>query len=561
MGLPSGATFAGYTVARRLESAATGDVYLVLDPQRERWQSLKILPPTANSAYHERFAAETPLAVSLQHPHIVEVQERGQFEGRLYVAMEYVDGTNAVQLMEDSFPAVLPVGDVLAILTAVADALDHAHGRGLLHRDVRPANIVLTAQGEGQRRILLTDFGLAAGRTETGTDAADVPGIDYAAPEQLSGAGVDRRADQYALAATVFHLLTGAPLWEDADPDTALRQRLSSAPRLVSDQRPELECLDRVFATALAANPGDRFDSCRAFAREANEQTGIAIGGASSWGGAAAGTRRVAGWPRPRAGKKSAVAALARPAEADVSTAEPQPSASAEVGVPYKRRPRKVVLGAAAVLLVAGMLALGVAIGRVTESTPKPAATPAPAPSAATAAPPASTTAGIQLDGRYRLEAQRSKQTYNYVSDPQPPDVVTWWAFRESCTPQACNAAASQLDDFEHVGAMSPGGGVLFMRFTDGQWLSQPMDLDFACVGSDGSQARQSVTLVVALRPQPAGDFVGEETVTVRTNECGQRSAVIRIPAFASRKGEVPSGVAVPDPAKPPELPTTTVPR
>src|ERR1700761_857767 len=156
MGLPSGATFAGYTVARRLSAATTGDVYLVLDPHRERWQALKILPPTENSAYRARFAAETPLAVNLHHPHIVEVQERGQFEGRLYVAMEYVDGTDAVQLMDDSFPAVLPVGDVLAILTATADALDHAHGRGLLHRDVKPANIVLTARGQRQQRILLT---------------------------------------------------------------------------------------------------------------------------------------------------------------------------------------------------------------------------------------------------------------------------------------------------------------------------------------------------------------------------------------------------------------------
>src|ERR1700728_3499148 len=118
MVLHSGATFAGYTVARRLGSGMTGDVYLVLDPQRERWQALKILPPTTNSKYRERFAAETPLAANLPHPHIVEVQERGQFEGQLYVAMEYVEGSNAAQIMADSFPAVLPVGEVLAIVTA-----------------------------------------------------------------------------------------------------------------------------------------------------------------------------------------------------------------------------------------------------------------------------------------------------------------------------------------------------------------------------------------------------------------------------------------------------------
>jgi serine/threonine-protein kinase len=568
MVLHSGATFAGYTVARRLGSGMTGDVYLVLDPQRERWQALKILPPTTNSKYRERFAAETPLAANLHHPHIVEVQERGQFEGQLYVAMEYVESSNAAQIMDDSFPAVLPVGEVLAIVTAIADALDYAHERGLLHRDVKPASIVLTGRGEQQQRILLTDFGLAPQLGETETDVADVPvgTIAYAAPEQLSGAGIDRRTDQYALAATAFHLLTGAPLMEGSDSDAALRQLLSGAPRLVSDQRPELECLDRVFAKALAANPGDRFENCRAFARAANEQAGNAIAAAPTWAesgdtsrtGPSSAPQPGAGHPRSRAAKKpSAVAALARRPD-DAATAGPAPAAPAgrtEVSVPLRRRPRKVVLGAAAVVLVAGMLTLGIVIGRITESTPKRAANPAPAPAAGVGAPttPASTPPGIQLDGSYRLEAQRTKQTYNYVGDPQPPDVMTWWGFRSSCTPHACTAAATQLDDNDHIRAMSPGGGVLFMQFTDGQWQSQPMDLDFPCVGPDGSQATQSVTLVVTLRPQPPSGFVGEETVTVQTNECGQRSAVIRIPTFASRKGEVPPGVAVPDPPKPSE--------
>jgi serine/threonine protein kinase, bacterial len=153
------------------------------------------------------------------------------------------------------------------------------------------------------------------------------------------------------------------------------------------------------------------------------------------------------------------------------------------------------------------------------------------------------------MDGTYRIEVQREKQTFNYVADPQPPNVSTWWAFRSSCTETACAAAATQLDDDEHTQAMSSGGGHLAMTFGDGRWQSEPQTTQFPCVGKNGMAQMQTTTLVLSLRPRPQGDFVGEETVTVDTNECGQRAAVIRIPAVASRSGDVPAGVTVPDPA------------
>lgn len=147
--LASGATFAGYVIARRLGSGATGDVYLVQDPRSARWRALKVLSPamSADAEFLRRFQAETPVAATLRHAHIVAVDERGEFHGRLYVAMEYVDGINAAQLMADWFPAVAPAGEVLAIVAAVAGALDYAHERWMLHRDVRPANILLTGRG------------------------------------------------------------------------------------------------------------------------------------------------------------------------------------------------------------------------------------------------------------------------------------------------------------------------------------------------------------------------------------------------------------------------------
>src|ERR1700756_847617 len=112
MALASGATFAGYIVARRLGSGQTGAVYLVQDPRSSRWRALKVLSPavSADGEFRRRFGAETPIVANLCHPNIVEVYDRGEFEGQLYVAMEYIEGINAAQLIADRFPAVSPAG-------------------------------------------------------------------------------------------------------------------------------------------------------------------------------------------------------------------------------------------------------------------------------------------------------------------------------------------------------------------------------------------------------------------------------------------------------------------
>src|ERR1700754_1483189 len=156
MALASGEAFAGYTVARRLGSGGTGEVYLVQDPRSTNWQALKVISPelAADQDFRRRFEQEVGVPASLIHPHTLEVHGRGEFEGRLWVAMDYVDATSAKQLLADRFPAGTPVGEVLSIVTAIAAALDHAHARGLLHRDVKPANIMLTNPGAGEQRIL-----------------------------------------------------------------------------------------------------------------------------------------------------------------------------------------------------------------------------------------------------------------------------------------------------------------------------------------------------------------------------------------------------------------------
>lgn len=531
MSLPSGASFAGYLVSRELGSRVTGEVYLVQEPRSMRWQALKVLSRelSADADFTARFRQETPIVANLRYRNIVEVYERGQFDGRLYIAMEYIEGTSAAQLITDRFPAVSPAVEVLAMVTAIAGALDYAHLRGLVHGDVKPANILLADRDGGKERILLTDFGIAWQRAQAADDATHVS-VAYAAPEQLSGDDVDGRADQYALAATAFHLLTGAPPVALADPAAALRRhRDGKLPRL-SDQRPELAHLDSVFAKALAERPGDRFETCHDFAQAASELAGLSAGEHPE--------------PDPEPGGDPEP-----DADAQDTAAGPQGIADTtpdEPDAPRKRKPRKALLGAAVVVLVFGALVAGIAIGRHTGSTPQQVAAPTPT----TPAPPPA-----PLDGSYRIEAQRTRQTYNYAADPQPPDVRTWWAFRSSCKPEGCWAAAMQLDDDDHTQGMSPGGGSLFMTFTDGEWQSAPVDLNFPCVGPDGSQSTQGTTMVLALRPQPNREFVGEEVVTVQTDECGQRSAVIRVPTVASRTGEVPPAVAVPEPGSGPQGP------
>jgi serine/threonine-protein kinase len=142
--LASGTKFAGYTIMRLLGSGGMGEVYLVEHPRLPRHDALKVLPSevSADPEYSERFVREADLAAKLWHPKIVAVHDRGEFEGQLWIAMEYVAGTNAASLLAQRFPDGMPLGEVLKIVTAVASALDYAHKQGLLHRDVKPAGLI-----------------------------------------------------------------------------------------------------------------------------------------------------------------------------------------------------------------------------------------------------------------------------------------------------------------------------------------------------------------------------------------------------------------------------------
>ncbi|HET7073693.1 MAG TPA: serine/threonine protein kinase, partial [Mycobacterium sp.] len=242
------------------------------------------------------------------------------------------------------------------------------------------------------------------------------------------------------------------------------------------------------------------------------------------------------------------------------------------VTAPTRRRPRKAVLAAAALVLLGGLLAVGLVAMRKTTvtATPTTASTEAAAsPTAGAPAVPVAPTsnapfvAPAPLDGTYRVEVQRAKQTFNYTPDPQTPDMDTWLDVRTSCTPTSCTAVGVPLDDGDHTQAKSAGAAPVVFDFTDGRWLSRPENTTFPCVGSNGTQGTHATTQVLSLRPQPPGGLVGEMTVTVQSNECDQLGAVVRAPAVADRTGDPPPDVAVPDPATLPgdtAVPTSELP-
>jgi serine/threonine-protein kinase len=283
MPLTNGQTFAGYAIIRLLGSGGMGEVYLAQHPRLPRRDALKLLPRdwSADTEYRERFNREADLASTLWHPYIVGVHDRGEEDGQLWISMDFVDGLDAARLLTDPYPAGMPIQEVTRIITAVASALDHAHKQGLLHRDVKPANIMVThLDDEGEQRILLTDFGIArnvddiSGITKTNMTVGTVA---YCAPEQLLGEDIDGRADQYSLAATAFHLLTGSQLFPHSNPLVVSNRHLNVPPPALADRRPELAELDPILANALAKRPEDRFKRCSDFARALSEQINPAV--------------------------------------------------------------------------------------------------------------------------------------------------------------------------------------------------------------------------------------------------------------------------------------------
>ncbi|WP_067847210.1 serine/threonine protein kinase [Nocardia lijiangensis] len=271
--LDNGAVFAGYTVERLLGRGGMGSVYLARHPRLPRWTALKLLNRELffDTEIRARFEREADLVAQLDHPNIVTVFDRGVEGEQLWISMQYVDGVDAASLDARA----LPPQRAVQIVAETAKALDFAHGKGVLHRDVKPANILLERADSGLERVFLTDFGIARFRddtgklTQTGTFTAT---LAFASPEQLSGAVLDHRSDQYSLACSLFRMLTGTVPFEAGNPVAVIQGHMTQPPPRLSTVRPGLpHALDAVLLRALAKRPDDRFDSCADFAEAARQ--------------------------------------------------------------------------------------------------------------------------------------------------------------------------------------------------------------------------------------------------------------------------------------------------
>ncbi|WP_431241034.1 serine/threonine-protein kinase (plasmid) [Mycolicibacterium aichiense] len=264
---------AGYRIDRVLATGGMSTIYLVRDPTLPQWDVLKVLSAdlARDAALRDRFLREAGTTAGLHHPNIVSVYGRGETDdGQVWIAMQYVDGTDAEAAMQ---AGAMPPNRAIRIVTEVARALDFAHRRGVIHQDIKPSNFLLGDQGDEPERVVLSDFGIAL--TPHSADPADGPllaTLAYAAPEVVTGAGVDARTDVYALGCSLFRMLTGRyPFPSDDDLLATIKAHLDQAPPRLSDHLPwATRELDTVIATALAKDPAQRYATAGDFAAAAS---------------------------------------------------------------------------------------------------------------------------------------------------------------------------------------------------------------------------------------------------------------------------------------------------
>ncbi|MFG2386438.1 serine/threonine-protein kinase [Streptomyces avermitilis] len=263
-----GTQIAGYRVEREIGRGGMAVVYCARDLRLDRMVALKLLAPemARNDIFRRRFTHESRVAAAIDHPHIVPIFEAGEMDGVLYIAMRYVSGLDLRALLDRDGP--LPVVTALRIAAQVASALDAAHEHDLVHRDVKPGNI-LVAQGtdsDHPEHVYLTDFGLtkkSLSLTGFTTVGEFVGTLDYVAPEQISGRPVDGRCDLYSLGCVVYETLAGGPPFQRDEDIALLWAHQYDSPPALSEKRPGTPpAMDAVLAKALAKVPEDRYDSC-----------------------------------------------------------------------------------------------------------------------------------------------------------------------------------------------------------------------------------------------------------------------------------------------------------
>lgn len=389
MRLAPGSMLAGYTIVRELGAGGMGTVYLAQHPRLPKYDALKVLAPVLGNdpAFRARFEREAHLAAQLDHPNVVSVHDCGSSGGAMWLAMQYVEGSNVATLLR-RHPSGLDPAQALDILAQAARGLDAAHQRGILHRDVKPANLMVTPGWDGSpasERVLVSDFGIA--RTLDNTTALTQTGsflgtLAYAAPELIEGGRVDHRADIYSLGCTLHAMLTGSVAFPRTNAIAVMHAHMAAAPPRPSETHPQLpSAIDAVIATAMAKDPEDRYPSCRALAEAA---------AAALTGSVVPEGNRVTPQPTTLVSKRPPDTPSKRPSDAPATSAG--------------RSGSRLLVLAVAVLAVAALL---VAAALFFHRTNTPAAKPAQ---------PAAATTGVA----------NSSATYAQPTTTSPVPVATW---------------------------------------------------------------------------------------------------------------------------------------
>jgi serine/threonine protein kinase len=259
-----GALFAGYLIEGVVGRGGMGVVYRASEPRPERTVALKVVAPevAGDAGFRERFLREAQIASSIEHPHVVPVLRVGEAQGRLFIAMRLIRGRDLAAMIR----AAGRLEPVVAarLIDQVADALDAAHEQGLVHRDVKPANVLVVERQRRGEHAYLTDFGLtksfgaSGGLTSTGVVVGTT---DYMAPEQWRGLRLDARTDVYSLGCVLFEVLTGHVPFEREAPAARMYAHLIEPPPTVSLLVPECLRFDEVVSRAMAKAPADRYSS------------------------------------------------------------------------------------------------------------------------------------------------------------------------------------------------------------------------------------------------------------------------------------------------------------
>lgn len=370
----AGTQFGPYRLMRLLGSGGFGEVYEAEDTTMNRVVALKLLASTfsQNAVFRERLFREARTAGRLREPHVLPIHSCGEIDGQVYLDMRLVRGRDLETVLKSEGP--LDPARAVNLIRQTAAALDAAHAEQVIHRDVKPANILIS----GDDFASLVDFGLAnaAGDARLTKPGKAVGTFDYVAPERLSNAPVDHRCDVYALACVLFELLTGTPPYaEHQDMPSLMNAQLSAPIPRPSQQRAGIPAaLDEVVARGMAKNPDERYPSAGELAAAAER----ALGGAAP-------TREWTTQPRPAPAPPPGPPPRPWPADQQPPAPQPRPAWAQ----PPARKPRRrtvIALGAVALVAVAAIVAVLVVVNRPASAPPAAtSSTPRPSPNVAVA--------------------------------------------------------------------------------------------------------------------------------------------------------------------------------